>query len=96
MCYGRIVNSIICLIWNTYYTKKIIGYGYVQQMKDLMHILLHSLVMGAIVFGIICMLPNLWLKLIVGVLVGMAYYIAGAYLMKFEEMQELLLILKRK
>jgi integral membrane sensor domain MASE1 len=96
MCYGRIVNSIICLIWNTYYTKKIIGYGYAQQMKDLMHILLHSLVMGAIVFGVVCMLPNLWLKLIVGVFAGMAYYIAGAYLMKFEEMQELLLILKRK
>ena len=96
MCYGRIFNSIICLIWNTYYTKKIIGYGYAQQMKDLMHILLHSLVMGAIVFGVVCMLPNLWLKLIVGVFAGMAYYIAGAYLMKFEEMQELLLILKRK
>jgi O-antigen/teichoic acid export membrane protein len=96
MCYGRIVNSIICLIWNTYYTKKIIGYGYAQQMKDLMHILLHSLVMGAIVFGVVCMLPNLWLKLIMGILAGMAYYIAGAYLMKFEEMQELLLILKRK
>jgi O-antigen/teichoic acid export membrane protein len=96
MCYGRIVSSLISLVWNTYYTKKIIGYGYAQQMKDLMHILLHSLVMGTIVFGAVCMLPNLWLKLIVGVLAGMAYYIAGAYLMKFEEMQELLLILKRK
>ena len=96
MCYGRIVSSLISLVWNTYYTKKIIGYGYAQQMKDLMHILLHSLVMGAIVFGVVYMLPNLWLQLIVGILAGMAYYIAGAYLMKFEEMQELLLILKRK
>lgn len=96
MCYGRIVSSLISLVWNTYYTKKIIGYGYAQQMKDLMHILLHSLVMGAIVFGVVCMFPNLWLQLIVGILAGMAYYIAGAYLMKFEEMQELLLILKRK
>lgn len=96
MCYGRIVSSLISLVWNTYYTKKIIGYGYAQQMKDLMHILLHSLVMGAIVFGVVCMLPNLWLKLIMGVVAGMLYYIVGAYLMKFEEMQELLLILKRK
>lgn len=96
MCYGRIVSSLISLVWNTYYTKKIIGYGYTQQMKDLMHILLHTLVMGAITYWVVCMLPNLWLKLIVGILAGMAYYIAGAYLMKFEEMKELLLILKRK
>lgn len=96
MCYGRIISSLISLVWNTYYTKKIIGYGYVQQMKDLMHILLHSLVMGAITYGVVGILPNLWLKLIVGILVGVVYYIAGAYLMKFEEMQELLLIIKRK
>lgn len=96
MCYGRIVSSLISLVWNTYYTKKIIGYGYVQQMKDLMHILLHSLVMGAITYGVVGILPNLWLKLIVGILVGAVYYITGAYLMKFEEMQELLLIIKRK
>ena len=96
MCYGRIASSLISLVWNTYYTKKIIGYGYTQQMKDLMHILLHTLVMGAITYWVVCMLPNLWLKLIVGILAGMAYYIAGAYLMKFEEMKELLLILKRK
>ena len=96
MCYGRIVSSLISLVWNTYYTKKIIGYGYTKQMKDLMHILLHTLVMGAITYWVVCMLPNLWLKLIVGILAGMAYYIAGAYLMKFEEMKELLLILKRK
>ena len=96
MCYGRIVSSLISLVWNTYYTKKIIGYGYAQQMKDLMHILLHSLVMGVIVFGVVCMLPKPWLKLIVGILTGMAYYIAGAYLMKFEEFDELLRILKLK
>ena len=96
MCYGRIVSSLISLVWNTYYTKKIIGYGYAQQMKDLIPILFHSLVMGIIVFGVVYMLPNLWLKLIVGVLAGMAYYIAGAYLMKFEEFDELLRILKLK
>ena len=96
MCYGRIVSSLISLIWNTYYTKKIIGYGYVQQMKDLMHILIHALLMGAITFYVVSIASTLWLKLILGVLIGMTYYLLGAYLMKFEEMQELILILKRK
>lgn len=96
MCYGRIISSLISLIWNTYYTKKIIGYGYVQQMKDLMHIFIHALLMGAITFYVVSIASTLWLKLILGVLTGMAYYLLGAYLMKFEEMQELILILKRK
>mgnify|MGYP003319179151 FL=1 len=96
MCYGRIVSSLISLIWNTYYTKKIIGYGYFQQMKDLMHIFLHALIMGTITFYVVSVSSTLWLKLILGVLIGMTYYLLGAYLMKFEEMQELILILKRK
>ena len=65
-------------------------------MKDFTHILLHSLVMGGITFGVVSILPNLWMKLLIGILVGVIYYALGAHLMKFEEMQELLLILKRK
>lgn len=96
MCYGRIFNSLISLTLNTYYTNKLIGYGFVKQMKDLTHIILHSLVMYGIVFAIVHWLPTLWLQLIVGILVGAAYYLIGAYLLKFDELQELLSILKRK
>ena len=42
MCYGSVVSSLLCLIYNTYYTQKLIGYGYVAQMKDLFHILVHA------------------------------------------------------
>lgn len=96
MCYGQVISSLISLIWNTHYTKKLIGYGYFAQMKDLLPILIHSLVMGAIVLVIVNVLPTLWLQLIVGVLSGMVYYIAGAYIMKFHEIDELLVILKLK
>lgn len=96
ICYGRVITSIMCLYWNTYYTNKLIGYGFVKQMKDLMPTILHSLVMYGIVFAIVHWLPTLWLQLIVGILVGAAYYLIGAYLMKFDELNELLSILKRK
>ena len=96
MCYGRIVSSLISLIWNTYYTKKIIGYGYFQQMKDLGHIILHALVMGAITYSMVQIMPNNLLKLTAGIIVGGIYYIGGAYFMKFNEIQELISILKRK
>lgn len=96
MCYGRVFTSIGSLLFNTYYTNKLIGYGFVKQMKDLMPTILHSLVMYGIVFAIVHWLPTLWLQLIVGILVGAAYYLIGAYLMKFDELNELLSILKRK
>lgn len=96
MCYGSVISSVICLVWNTHYTKKLIGYGFFAQMRDLLPILIHSLVMGGIVAIVVHFVPTLWLKLIVGVISGIVYYIAGAYFMKFPEMNELLSILKIK
>lgn len=95
MCYGSVVSSLLCLIYNTYYTQKLIGYGYVAQMKDLFHILVHALVMGIGVWCIVQAFDSLWLQLIVGIVSGVVYYIAGAYLMRFEELQELLGLLHK-
>lgn len=94
MCYGSIVGSLISLVWNTYYTKKIIGYGYFNQMRDIMPILLHSLVMCVLVHLVVYFMPTLWLKLVMGIIVGATYYVGGAYLMKFEELDETLTILR--
>lgn len=96
MCYGQVISSMISLIWNTHYTKKLIGYGYWAQMKDLMPIFIHSFVMWVLVLLVVHFMPTLWLKLIVGVLSGMVYYITGAFLMKFPEVDEILKILKLK
>ena len=81
MCYGRVVSSVLCLVYNTYYTKKLIDYGFASQMKDLLPILAHSLVMGVIVWMIVLFLPSLWLQLVVGVIAGAAYYLVGAELL---------------
>ena len=96
MCYGQVVSTLISLIWNTYYTKKLIGYGYWTQMRDLLPIFVHSLIMWALVRFVGVLVPTLWLKLLVGILSGIIYYIGGAYIMKFPEMNELLMILKLK
>ena len=93
MCYGRVVSSVLCLVYNTYYTKKLIDYGFASQMKDLLPILAHSLVMGVIVWMIVLFLPSLWLQLVVGVIAGAAYYLVGAYIMRFDELNELISLL---
>lgn len=95
MCYGRIVGSLLSLVYNTYYTKRLIGYGYWAQMKDLLHILAHSMVMGCIVWLVVQVFDSLWLQLIVGVFVGISYYIIGARLMNFAELDELLALVHK-
>lgn len=96
MCYGRVVSSVLGLIYNTYYTKRLIDYGFREQVKDLIHILVHSLVMCAAVFLIVRLIEPLWLQLVAGVLAGAAYYIAGACLMRFEELGMLFSLLRKK
>lgn len=94
MCYGRVFTSVVCLAINTYYTKKIINYGYLSQMKDLAHILIHSLIMGVISSVIVYLMPTLWSKLICGIVAGVIYYIGGAYLFRFAEIQEFIRLIK--
>ena len=96
MCYGRIFGSLLSLVWNTYYTRKLIGYGYWAQMRDLLHILVHALVMGVIVWGVVQWLDSLWMQLVIGILVGAAYYMTGAMLMRFEEFGELVALVRKK
>lgn len=96
MCYGKVIGTFIALIWNTYYSKRIIGYGYFQQMRDLLPILFHAFVMGLLAWGTVQLMPNLWLQLIGGILVGGTYYIIGAYLLKFRELDEIISIIKSR
>ena len=96
MCYGGIVGSLLALVYNTYYTKRLIGYGYVAQMKDLLHILVHSLVMGVLVWLTVQAFDSLWWQLVVGILAGAVYYLGGAKLMRFEEFDELVTLVWKK
>lgn len=96
MCVGRIISSVICLPINTYYTKKILGYGFINQMKDLLPLLIHALIMGLLVYLIIGFIESLILELIIGVIGGVLYYFTIAYLVRFPEMGELLSLLKLK
>lgn len=96
MCYGRIFGSLLSLVWNTYYTRKLIGYGYWAQMRDLLHILVHALVMGVIVWGVVQWTGPLWLQLVAGIVVGAIYYTVGAYLLRFDELRELVSLVRKK
>lgn len=95
VCYGIAVVTFLSVCCDTYYTRKLIGYGLLAQLKDLFPLLLHSLIMGTAVLLVEYLMPTEMMKLIVGVLVGMTYYVLGAILCRFKEMKEILSIIKK-
>ena len=96
MCIGGIFSSIFCLAVNTYYTGKLINVGFWLQMRDLLPTLLLSLFMGVVVFLSVMFISSNIVKLVVGVAVGVIFYILVARLFKMEELSDLLSLVKRK
>ena len=97
MCVGGFFTSMIALIINTYYTGKLIGVGFFRQMGDLLPVFFLSVSMGAVVFGIINYLSfSPVLQLVMGTCVGIVYYVLMASLFKFNELKEIIQLLKRK
>ena len=94
MCYFNILSSIISLIINTYYTGKLINVGFLKQMRDLAPTLLLSMVMWGTVLFSIQFIPNKYLQLFVGIVIGATVYFAGSYLFKYPELKEVVIMYK--
>ena len=95
VCY-QIVETIIALCFNTYYTGKLFNVGLFRQLRDVAPSYFLSALMLASVLGVNYFLENMWLQLFVGGFVGLAVYAAGAYILKLEELNEVKYMLDRK
>ena len=74
MCWGQVVYSIIALALNTFYTKKILGYGLFAQLKTILPYLLVGFVILAEALLICHFIPNDWIALSVSVgICGISY-----------------------
>jgi teichuronic acid exporter len=71
---GEVIVSALSLLINTVYTKKMIGYGLWQQLKDVAIIAAGSLLAGAVAFVFTLLITNNWLILIGGTLLSFAVY----------------------
>lgn len=96
MCYGMIVSSLLALVINTFYTGKLIGVGLVKQLRDLSPALFYSFSMAIVVYTVIHLFDNQLVQLVIGITVGIIYYLLISYLTKSEDLREFLLLIKRK
>ena len=89
MCYGSVISSIICLIWNTHYTGKYLKMSIIDQMRDIFPTLLLSGVMYVCARFVAHYMGNGIVSLVCSILTGAVIYIGGALLFKFPEVKEL-------
>ena len=95
MAYSLLVSSFASQLINTWPNKKLLGYGYFEQIKDIMPTILLSAFMGLWVCLVgLLDIPGV-IVLILQVVVGGAVYIGCSYLLKNDSFFYLLDILKK-
>lgn len=94
MAYGAILTSLMSQIINSAPNKKILGYGYLDQLKDILPAILLAVAMGVIIYPISLLIKSKIIALIVQVLVGGIIYIVGSFVFKLESFRYLWEIFK--
>lgn len=96
MTYARIVSGMIGLYLNTYYTKKLINVGFWLQMKDLGLTFVTSMIMFILIICVSFITSSVWLQLILGIIIGIVFYISIVVSFKFQEWSYLKSIIKKQ
>ena len=95
MCYVGILNSLICLYINNYYTARILKITLWTQFGDFMHIIFLCGLMFFSVYAVTLFIAVPWLSVILGIIVGGIVYIGGSYVFHFDELAELIRFFKK-
>lgn len=91
---GKALYEFIAFSFNCHYTGKILGYGWKEQMREIVPILIKAILMGVVVYLVSMVLSGWWAKLIIGIATGITTYLLIAVLTKDDSLREILSILK--
>lgn len=94
MAYSLLVSSVLSQIINSWPNRKLLNYGYLEQLKDILPGIILAVVMG------ICVYPVQWLglsdiiTLCIQVTLGAIIYIIGSKIFKLESFEYILDMIK--
>ena len=94
MAYSLLVSGLLSQIINSWPNRKLLDYGYLEQLKDILPAILLAVVMGIIVYCVSLIGLNASLTLIIQIPLGAIIYIAGSKLFKLESYEYLINIIK--
>lgn len=90
MAYSMIVSGILSQIINSWPNRKILQYGYFEQLRDILSGIILSVIMGICVYFISYLPLEGILLLLIQILSGILIYVILSILFKIEEFQYLL------
>lgn len=94
IAYSLLFTTVTSMIINSWPNKKLLGYSYFEQMKDILPGIILAVVMGALIFPIQFIgLPDI-VTLCIQIPLGAAIYIAGAKIFKLDSFDYLLNTIK--
>lgn len=96
MVIGQIFTSLISFFVNTHYSSKMINYGAWKQIKDMLPIIIITLLMAIGVYMAMLIVGCDALKLLIGIVVGIIIYFVSAKIGKFNELNEIISLIKIK
>jgi len=87
IAWGGVISSVVSAAINAHPNQELINYGYLEQMRDILPILLISLVMFAVVYAMNALSLATGMLLVLQAIVGVAVYVGLSMLFKVESMQ---------
>lgn len=96
VCIGQAVYGITSVYLNSYYTKDMIGLSFYNQLKLIFPSLLLSAIMGGIIFLINSLFEDLYLKILIGLLTAFFVYAFLSSVSRNEAFYELISMVKCK
>lgn len=89
LVWGAVGLNVVCYYINAFYSKKMIGYGMRDQLKDLFVLALVSGLTLAVLVGILYLVPSAGLRFILIPVTGVVAYIGFSYLLNIEELAKI-------
>ncbi|WP_222845904.1 lipopolysaccharide biosynthesis protein [Flavilitoribacter nigricans] len=86
---GHVVTSFISFFINAYLPGKILGYGPLSQLKDIMPMVLSAIIMSIAVITIVNFVSNDFFQIVLGCIVAIVTYLSLSKMFNIKEMSEL-------
>lgn len=96
MCISFCFWYIYCFTLNTIYTSRTLNLSFWSQIKDILPILINSLIMGAFVLFTTCLFTNKFIQFPICVFIGIVYYVISSKIFMNNLLQDTLSLFLKK
>jgi O-antigen/teichoic acid export membrane protein len=81
---GQVIHVFISNLFYTYYSQRLVGYGFLNLIKDIYQYIFAAFIMSVLIFSIGMVIDNNVIRLIIQSLFGLIIYYSICYFFKFD------------